>query len=229
VFGPEQSVDRELVLTTLPVVEREHIRLAGPQRTALRVRLRAALGVIELVNTHTGNGADNQGRGGLPCTADQCPPPCDPTAFMLTCQISQVADLVEPHRAAGGIALIMGDLNVVAGSVPYRVLPDRGYVDSYLAAGGVECDTATGSGCTSGKRDFVLDDLRDPGSKATERVDFIFVASGRGCRPRYDSPDDRDGDGVPTALFGDEPAVDGPGGLAFLSDHVGTALDLSCG
>ena len=228
VFGPEQSVDRELVLTRLPVVESEHVRLAGPQRTALRVRLRSDLGVIDLVDTHTGNGADSQGRGGEPCTRETCPPPCDPAAFMLTCQIRQVADVLESHRAPGGTALIMGDLNVVAGSVPYDVLPGRGYVDTYLAAGGRDCDPDSGAGCTSGKVDYLLDDMRNPASKENERVDFIFLAAARGCAPRYDSGRDADGDGVPTGLFGDRPASGGPGGLAFASDHVGTALDLSC-
>jgi hypothetical protein len=123
----------------------------------------------------------------------------------------------------------MGDLNVVAGSVPYDVLAERGYVDTHLAAGGRECDPATGTNCTSGKVDNLLDDLRNPASKESERVDFIFLAAARACAPRYDTGSDADGDGVPTGLFGDRPATDGPGGLAFLSDHVGTALDLSCG
>jgi endonuclease/exonuclease/phosphatase family metal-dependent hydrolase len=227
-FGPEQSVDRELVLTRLPVVESEHIRLAGPQRTALRVRLRSRLGMVDLVDTHTGNGADNEGRGGLPCTAEACPPPCDPTGFMLTCQIRQVADLLESHRAPGSTGLIVGDLNVVAGSVPYKVLPDRGFADTHLAAGGQECDAATGTNCTSGKVDYMLDELRNPASKESERVDFIFLSPSRACPPRYDTGRDADGDGVPTGFFGDRPVTDGPGGLAFPSDHVGTALDLAC-
>jgi hypothetical protein len=209
-------------------VESQHVRLAGPERSALRVRLRSDLGVVDLVDTHTGNGADSQGRGGVPCTREACPPPCDPSAFMLTCQIRQVADLLESHRAPGGTALIMGDLNVVAGSAPYNVLPERGYVDTYLAAGGRECDPATGTGCTSGKVDNLLDDLRNPASKESERVDFIFLAAARGCAPSYDTVGDADGDRVSTGFFAERPATNGPGGLAFASDHVGTALDFSC-
>ena len=72
------------------------------------------------------------------------------------------------------------------------------------------------------------DDLRNPASKETERIDFLFVKAPRSCKVAYDTPKDRDKDGLGTGLFAAQPVPDGPGGLAYLSDHTGVGADLSC-
>jgi hypothetical protein len=60
--------------------------------------------------------------------------------------------------------------------------------------------------------------LRDPANQERERIDYLFVAPGD-CEAAY---------GPGTGLFASDPAVDGPGGLAWPSDHVGTAVELRC-
>jgi endonuclease/exonuclease/phosphatase family metal-dependent hydrolase len=228
----EQSyIDLETVLTRLPARDARREVLAQGFRRALRVTLDSPMGPVDLVVTHTGTGAgsDSMG-GGPPCGAGRqaCPPPCDAEGTIFACQITQVAELLDGRptedRAAG---VLVGDLNLVPGAPPVRSLLDRGWMDSFLEAGNPECDPATSVGCTGGRDDASLASLQDPTSRERERIDYALVSPGA-CEPRFDAPDDDDGDGIGTGLFADEPAVDGPGGLAWPSDHVGVALDLSC-
>ena len=69
--GVGASLDREVVLTTLPVLGQERTRLAGPLRTALWVRVSAGVGVVDLVSSHLASSSDDR-----PCDARTCPPPC---------------------------------------------------------------------------------------------------------------------------------------------------------
>jgi hypothetical protein len=71
------------------------------------------------------------------------------------------------------------------------------------------------------------DDLKNPASKETERIDFP-VREGAQLQGQFDTPKDRDKDGLGTGLFADQPATNGPGGLVYLSDHTGVGADLSC-
>ena len=80
---------------------------------------------------------------------------------------------------------------------------------------------------TSGRRDDVLDDLKDPNAIQRERIDFIFVKAPPRCEAVLDPGADADADGLGTGIW-DDPVVDGPGGLVFVSDHSGISLDLSC-
>ena len=224
-----RALDTEVVVTSLPVQDLARTRLAGAQRTALWVRVAAAVGPVDVVVTHIGAGADDQGRGGVPCAAVDCPPPCRPDDAVVLCQVRQVVDLVERHRSSTGLAVLVGDFNVVPGSTPYRLLTGAGLVDTYLAAGNPECDPAAGVGCTGGRDDHSLAALQDTALGQTVRIDFAFLRPGR-CRPRLDTGDDADGDGVPTGLFAARPANGARlGNLAWPSDHTGTALDLACG
>jgi hypothetical protein len=122
---------------------------------------------------------------------------------------------------------VVGDLNLVATARPMRALFDHGFIDTYTAAGNRECDRATGAGCTSGKVDTDVAALKDPNGRETVRVDYVLFQPGT-CSPVLGTARDADGDGVGTGLFAAEPAHDGPGGLAFASDHIGVALDLRC-
>jgi hypothetical protein len=62
-----------------------------------------------------------------------------------------------------------------------------------------------------------MEDLTDPASLQTERIDYIWFRTDRDCRVVD-----------PTGLFNGEPAEDGPAGLAFPSDHTGVQATLSC-
>ena len=108
-----------------------------------------------------------------------------------------------------------------------QLLFDHGFVDTYRAARNPECVPATGAGCTSGKVDTDIAVLRDPNSRESVRVDYVLLERGT-CVPVYDPTRDLDHDGVGTGLWAATPAKNGPGGLAFASDHVGVALDLRC-
>jgi endonuclease/exonuclease/phosphatase family metal-dependent hydrolase len=222
-------IDVEMVLTTLPVRDARREVLAQGFRRALRVTLDSGMGPVDLVVTHTGTGTGGGGEP-VPCGAGRqaCPPPCDPGGTIFDCQITQVAELLDGRPSEGRSAgVLVGDLNLDPEAPPVQALLDRGWVDSHLEAGNPECDPATSVGCTGGRDDASLASLQDPTSRERERIDYGLVSPGA-CEPQFDPPDDADGDGLGTGLFASEPASDGPGGLAWPSDHVGVAIDLSC-
>jgi endonuclease/exonuclease/phosphatase family metal-dependent hydrolase len=222
------SVDRELVLTTLPVRSQKLTVLAGNFRSAYRVELRSKLGPLVMVVTHQ-DGDSEPGADPRLCTPERCPPPCPQNVTEQACQTIQASALASEGGGKKAIRLLTGDFNVTATSDRYRSLVTDGWIDSHLAAGNAECDPATGTNCTSGRADMSTDDLKNPASKETERIDFLFVKPPRSCKLRVERGGDRDKDGLGTGLFADKPVANGPGGLAYLSDHTGVGADLSCG
>jgi hypothetical protein len=202
--------------------------LAGNFRTAYRVELKSKLGPLVLVVTHQ-DGDSEPGADPRLCTPEVCPPPCPQDVSQQTCQTIQAAALASEGGGRKAIRVLTGDFNVPAPAERYRLIVDDGWVDSHLAAGNPECDPSTGANCTSGRDDVTTNDLKNPASVATERIDYLFVKAPRGCKVRFDRASDRDKDRLGTGLFADKPVTNGPGGLAYLSDHTGTAADLSCG
>jgi len=218
--------DRELVLTTLPVTSQRLTILAGNFRSAYRVDLRSELGPLALVVSH--QDGDPDPGDPKPCTPADCPPECPPGVTIPDCQTIQAKTIAGEGGDKRTIRVLTGDFNVTAASQRYQSIVADGWVDSHLAARNPECDPATGAECTSGRQDMSTDDLKNPASKETERIDFLFVKAPRSCKVRFDSPKDRDRDGLGTGLFAADPAPNGPGGLAYLSDHTGVGADLSC-
>jgi Endonuclease/Exonuclease/phosphatase family len=225
VFGPPKGIDTELVLTSLPVTSQKVEKLFGNFRTASHVRLESDLGPVSLVVTHQDGDPDSG--VSAPC-ADHCPPVCPSTIPVFECQTVAAAKLADGKTDKGTLRILMGDFNVTPASQRYQHLVADGWLDAYFDAGNPECDPATGTGCTSGRDDKSLARLQDPTNGENERIDFIFVKPASGCRPSFDPPDDANGNGVGTALFAGRPAVEGPGGLAWPSDHIGVSMDLSC-
>ena len=219
--------DKELVFTTLPAKNPKVLQLPGGLRNATRVELQSDLGPVVLVVTH------QDGDRTFPvCRNDieryKCPKPCPEQATFAECQTilgEAFADAVGSKKA---IRLYMGDFNVPVGTPRYQRLIDRGWVDSHLAAGNRECDSATGVNCTSGRNDVTLTALQDPTAKESERIDFIFVKAPKSCTPTFDSGTDADRDGTATGLFAAQPAVNGPSGLVWPSDHTAVSMDMSC-
>jgi len=222
-----QGNDKELVFSTLPARNAEVLPLPGGLRDATRVELRSELGPVVLVVTH------QDGDRSFPsCRNDieryRCPKPCVEGQTFSECQTvlgERFADKVGSKRA---IRIYMGDFNLPAGTPRYQRLIERGWVDSHLAAGNPECDPATGVDCTSGRNDVTLTALQDPTAKESERIDFIFVKAPERCTPKYDTAADADHDGTGTGLFAAQPAVNGPSGLAWPSDHTAVSMDMSC-
>lgn len=208
----DPGLDREVVLTTLPVLRQERVRLAGPLRTALWVRVRAALGPLDVVATHLASGSDNR-----PCDATTCPPPCRTSDSLNTCQARQAADLLDDRSGPESVGVLIGDLNATPGEPTIDVLTARGYVDSYLEAGNEECDAATGLGCTGGREDANLTDLTNPASRQSERIDYVFLTTARECRVAESS-----------GLFAAEPASPPLDGLVYAADHTGVRATISC-
>jgi hypothetical protein len=219
-------IDRELVLTTLPVTSQKLTVLAGNFRSAYRVDLRSKLGPLALVVSH--QDGDPEPGDPEPCNPADCPPECPAEVTISACQTIQAKAIASEGGGSKTIRVLTGDFNVTATSQRYQSIVADGWVDSHLAAGNPECDPTTGVQCTSGRQDMNTDDLKNPASKETERIDFLFVKGSRSCKARFDTPKDRDKDGLGTGLFADQPAANGPGGLVYLSDHTGVGADLSC-
>jgi endonuclease/exonuclease/phosphatase family metal-dependent hydrolase len=224
VFDDTVGLDTERVLTTLPVKSTKVIKLNGNFRAASRAVLKSPTGPIVVVVTHQDGDPDEPFVG----ECRTCKPPCSADTSPFECQTVQSADLADTAGGKKAIRILMGDLNVDATSERYASLIADGWIDSHLAAGNPECVEATGVNCTSGRDDQTIVALKDPNAKESHRIDFIFVKPPGGCEIGFDTPDDGDGDGLGTALFFDEPAVDGPGGLVWTSDHTGVSADFSC-
>jgi len=226
-FGKAQGNDKEFVLTTLPARNARVVPLPGGLRSASRVELTSDLGPVVLVVTH------QDGDAVFPACRDnvahyRCPKPCPDGTTYPTCQTilgEQLASRGGPKRA---LRIYMGDFNVTPGTPRYRSLTSGGWTDTHLAARNAECDPATGSQCTSGRDDQSLAALQDPSARESERIDFIFVKPPPGCTPRFDGAADADGDGTGTGLFAATPAVGGPGGLVWPSDHTAVSMDMAC-
>ena len=209
VWDGDPGLDREVVLTTLPVIGSRRRVLADRFRSAYLVRVASPVGLVDFLTTHLASSDDR------PCSADLCPPPCDPAGSLRACQARQVLEFAQDVAVPGGVTVVGGDLNDVAGSPTVALFGEAGFIDSHLAAGHDECDPATGSGCTAGRDDVTLVDMADPASLQRSRIDYLmYSAAGRDCAVS---------DG--TGLFSAEPAA---GELAFPSDHTGVALTLVC-
>jgi endonuclease/exonuclease/phosphatase family metal-dependent hydrolase len=212
VWDDSEGLDREVVLTTLPVLGFQRERLAGPLRSALWVRVAADVGVVDFVTTHLASGSDDR-----PCSSDVCPPPCEPDDFVNACQARQTVAFAERMAAPDSVRILGGDLNAKPGEPTYTIVEDAGYTDTHLEAGNPECDPDTGAQCSSGRDDTSVAVLSDPASTNDERIDFLWWGGPRACTSV-----------APTGLFNAEPAVGGAGGFAFPADHTGVQATLEC-
>lgn len=209
VWDDDPSLDREVVLSTVPVVGSRRLRLAGPLRTAFWVRARADVGLVDYFSTHLASSSDDR-----PCDGATCPPPCEPSDSVNTCQMRQVIDEAKLVADAAAVVIIGGDLNARPDEPTITALREAGFIDTHLDAGNAECDAATGTNCTSGRVDDSLVDLQDPSSHQTERIDYLFVGPSRECAAA-----------AGTGLFNAEPAA---GSFAHPSDHTGVIAMLRC-
>jgi endonuclease/exonuclease/phosphatase family metal-dependent hydrolase len=211
VFDRDPGQDREVVLTTLPVLGHERVRLAGPLRSALWVRVKAPVGAVDLLATHLASGSDNR-----PCDSETCVRPCEAGDSLQTCQAREAVAYLDHRRTRRTVGVFVGDLNAETGEPTITVIRDAGYFDTHLEVGNAECDPSTGAQCTSGRDDTTVASLSDPTSRQQERIDYVFLAP----TPRCDVV-------APTGLFDPDPAS-GPGGLTYVSDHTGVEATIAC-
>ena len=212
VFGNDPAQDREIVLTTLKVLGSSGVRLAGPLRTALWVRLAASVGTVDLVTTHLASSSDDR-----PCDPSTCRSPCASTDTLGTCQAREAADLLDRKRGKRSVGVLAGDLNAHPDEPTIAVLRARGYIDTHDAAGLAECDPSTGAECTSGRIDDSLTDMKNAASQQSERIDYVFLAGRRSCSVVQ-----------PTGIFIPEGGPTVADGLVFPADHSGVEATLRC-
>ena len=141
--------------------------LADRFRSAYLVRVASPIGVIDFLTTHLASGGDDRA-----CNPGLCPPPCDSTGSLRTCQARQVPAFAEEVALDGGVTVVGGDLNDSAGSPALAVFDEAGNVDSHLAAGHGECEPASGTGCTAGREDTSLAALLRGATAAGHSVAF---------------------------------------------------------
>ena len=121
VSDDDPGLDREVVLTTLPVLGSERTRLAGPLRTALWVRVAADVGVVDFVSTHLASSSDDR-----PCDASTCPPPCEVDEMVNACQAPPARRaFAEEVAADDAVVVLAGDLNARPGRTGHRGRPRR--------------------------------------------------------------------------------------------------------
>jgi endonuclease/exonuclease/phosphatase family metal-dependent hydrolase len=228
-FEQPTGVDRELVLTKLPVKSAKVVQLPGRFRTATRVVLTSPLGPMVLVVTHQDGDPALLTRNSVCIATDpRCPPKvCPEGTTVPECQTIVSLNLADEVGGPKAIRVLMGDFNVTPTTERYvRITAD--WTDSHLAAGNAECDPATSVSCTAGREDTTLESLKDPSVRQAERIDFIFVKAPASCDLTFDPRGDDDGDGLGTGLWNDQPTLDGPNGIVWVSDHTATSADFTC-
>jgi endonuclease/exonuclease/phosphatase family metal-dependent hydrolase len=208
----DPSEDREVVLTTDPVLGSERTHLAGPLRTAYWVRLKTAAGPVDLVVTHLSSGTDNG-----PCDRETCPPPCKVTDQVGQCGGRMAAAFLDHKRVPHSVAIFMGDLNSRPMDDTIKALLADGYVDTFTAVGNRECNPKTGVNCTSGRIDTSLVDLTNQNARETERIDYVFIAGTPRCNAIK-----------PSGVFAANGGPGGHRGLVFPSDHAAVEATISC-
>jgi endonuclease/exonuclease/phosphatase family metal-dependent hydrolase len=211
-WDADPGLDREVVLTTLPVIGFQRFRLAGPLRTALWARLRSSAGVLDFWTTHLASSSDDRA-----CDSSTCPSPCSTADTLNSCQGRQVAQLAKQHALPDSVTVIGGDMNAHPGDPTIKAIEAAGFVDTHLAAHNPECTKSNRSNCTSGRIDTDLTDLRSAANRQTERIDYLFVGGRRNCSVAKG-----------TGLFDRQGDRSSPSGILHPSDHTGVIAMLTC-
>ncbi len=215
-FGGQdvESPDREMVFTTLPIIERGYLDLAVFPWEAYWVRVDTTLGPVDFLTSHFASSSNNP-----PCEPALCPPVCPVGLETNQCNAREVVELFD-SRPSARLQIASGDLNAPPGDPTVLTFTDAGYIDVWLSAGRPECDAATGIGCTSGRPrpENALDGLDVPDGRYEDRIDFVLARTDGTC----------DLDAQAESIFG-EPLSEPFRGLYWPSDHGGLVAELRCG
>ncbi len=232
VYQQTNSVDDAVLLTRFPAAAVEVVKLFQGFRNVLWARLDHPLGPLDVFTTHLAASVDG---GNNLCTVD-CPSECVAAGVSTwrDCQAVQTALLVEARHDVSPPAVVTGDFNAPPDSFVYGQFADRGWVDTYRAAGGPECDASTGVGCTSGRESSNLSELESTAANVVERIDYVFLVPPAVASCAVEALGDADGDGTTTQIFADVPnpfapsCGPAPDPICWPSDHEGNELDLNC-
>ncbi len=207
------GIDREVVLTSLEVVDEVLLDLPAFPWSAHHVALESPLGPLDLVTTHLASGANNPG-----CAEADCMPPCADDDDARTCGARLILDHLDTEGGEG-LHLVTGDFNAEPGDPAHQLALDAGFVDAHVAAGNPECGPRQPSSCTSGRSES---DLGDPSATSGTRIDYILVRDSTTCVAVFD-PD-------LTGGWANEPVEPtGASGVVWVSDHDGVQAGISCG
>ena len=212
--GGEPAIDREMVLSRLPVLDQGYLDIANFPWEAYWVRAGSAQGPVDFLTAHFASSSNNP-----PCAPDQCPPICPAGTITNECHAIEVVEFFERQPPGAVLSIASGDLNAVPDSPTVATLLDAGFVDAWLEAGNPECDPPTHSGCTGGGHQpepFVgMNTAEGPGYD--ERIDYVMV------RPAADCDLAAEAGG-----FAAEPRAEALNGMWWPADHAGVLADLSC-
>jgi hypothetical protein len=209
----EPPIDREMVLTRLPIVDQGYLDIANFPWEAYWVRVDAPIGPVDFLTTHFASSSNNP-----PCLPDRCPPICAEGITTNQCHAVEVADFFE-NRSGAVMSIVGGDLNARPGSPTVTTLTDAGFVDAWLASGQPECNPDTHVGCTGGGNQpepwVGMDTEAGPGYDG--RIDFLLVRPGADCEVDYEA-----------SGFAHEPRATALNGLYWPADHAGVQANLGC-
>ncbi|MGQ0832971.1 MAG: endonuclease/exonuclease/phosphatase family protein [Microthrixaceae bacterium] len=137
-----------------------------------------------------------------------------------TLQAQQVAAITSEWATDDTLPdFLVGDLNSTPESAAIQATADAGFVDTYAAAGGTECNPEVGApGCSGGppEGDEVFSDGRT--RTMSERIDYVLARPPTGCT--LDLP--------ASEVIGNEPHPLGDAQWLWPSDHLGFVSTTSC-
>tara|TARA_R110002072_G_scaffold8842_6_gene44022 strand:+ start:2825 stop:3958 length:1134 start_codon:yes stop_codon:yes gene_type:complete len=238
------EIDGELLLSRYPVIQTGTKVLHGAlyneitgalvfARHVLHARIDHPSGEVDVYTTHLASGSD---LATSICDAEFCPMECDSDDTYRACQAEQLALYVEQTRGFNNLALITGDFNAVPASTEYLSMTSRGWLDSHQVAEQDECDSNTGSGCTSG-RNSSAEDLENPALNVGRRIDYIFVAlpqDNSACIASVAGALSGSYEISEAGLFAAEPnpfsarCGSPPNPMCWVSDHSGNQAQVTC-
>jgi hypothetical protein len=207
-------IDRTMVFTTLPILDREYLDLAAFPWEAFRVRVDAPMGPVDFLTTHFASSANNP-----VCAVNTCPAICPSGITANRCNAIEVVTALNARRGGAVLQIVSGDLNAQPASATLATFEAAGFVDAWQAAGQPECDGTTGRGCT-GDRDRpanALDGLDVPDGRYSVRIDYVLARPGPYCTL-----------GAAADTVAAEPLERAFNGLYWPSDHAGVVADLTC-
>jgi len=211
------QIDDEMILSRYPAVEHELVPLHRDFRHALYARIEHPVGLVDVLATHLASGSDNGDCGSA------CPAPCTRlgAASVRDCQAVQLVESVTDHEGAR-VSIVLGDMNVEPTDWAYSYWQTLGWIDSYLEAGGPECEPDTGLGCTSGRSDEGLSALESVADNEDRRIDFLLLAGMSDC----EVADASHWADLPNPFADDCGGL--PEAICWPSDHKGVEAILRC-
>jgi len=112
---------------------------------------------------------------------------------------------------------LVGDFNSAPGGKVWNTVTNNGFVDTYRAAGGVECVAPGDAGCSGGPPDGGETYTAGPTRAMSERIDYVWARRGS-CGLAVTN----------SQLIGNTPTLQSDGRYIWPSDHNGFVSTVRC-